>query len=71
MPRNMSRMARMEIMRPDRTRGAESRFRDRRGREHYDDGRFAPMRNDTNIEIEGRMALRAARRTGSGGTEAA
>ena len=32
MPRNMSRMARMEIMRPDRTREAESRFRDRRGR---------------------------------------
>lgn len=55
MPRNMSRMARMEIMRPDRTREAESRFRDRRGREHYDDGRFAPMRNDTNIEIEGRF----------------
>lgn len=24
----------------------ESRFRDRRGREHYDNGRFAPMRND-------------------------
>lgn len=24
---------------------AESRFRDRRGREHYDNGRFAPMRN--------------------------
>lgn len=24
--------------------GAESRFRDRRGREHYDNGRFAPMR---------------------------
>lgn len=23
----------------------ESRFRDRRGREHYDNGRFAPMRN--------------------------
>lgn len=55
MPRNMSRMARMEIMRPDRSRDAESRFRDRRGREHYDDGRFAPMRNDTNIEIEGRF----------------
>ena len=55
MSRNMSRMARMEIMRPDRTRDAESRFRDRRGREHYDDGRFAPMRNDTNIEIEGRF----------------
>ena len=51
----MSRLARMEMMRPDRTREAESRFRDRRGREHYDDGRFAPMRNDTNIEIEGRF----------------
>ena len=24
----------------------ESRFRDRRGREHYNNGRFAPMRND-------------------------
>lgn len=30
----------------------ESRFRDRRGREHYDDGRFAPMRNDGCIEWE-------------------
>lgn len=55
MPRRMSRMARMEIMRPDRTREPESRFRDRTGREHYEDGRFAPMRNDTNIEIEGRF----------------
>lgn len=55
MPRRMSRMARMEIMRPDRTREADARFKDRRGREHYDDGRFAPMRNDTNIEIEGRF----------------
>lgn len=26
--------------------GVEGRFRDRRGREHYDNGRFAPMRND-------------------------
>ena len=26
--------------------GMESRFRDRRGREHYDDGRYAPMRNE-------------------------
>lgn len=26
--------------------GVENRFRDRRGREHYDDGRFAPMRNE-------------------------
>ncbi len=25
---------------------AENRFRDRRGREHYDNGRFAPMRNE-------------------------
>lgn len=55
MPRRMSRMARMEIMRPDRTRQPDARFRDRIGREHYDDGRFAPMRNDTNIEIEGRF----------------
>ena len=55
MPRRMSRMARMEIMRPNRTRDADARFRDRRGREHYDDGRFAPMRSDTNIEIEGRF----------------
>ena len=55
---NMSRMARMEIMRRGRmdgNYGAESRFRDRSGREHYDNGRFAPMRNDTNIEIEGRF----------------
>lgn len=28
----------------------ESRFRDRRGREHYDDGRFAPMRNEMGYE---------------------
>lgn len=30
--------------------GAESRFSDRRGREHYDNGRFAPMRNDMGYE---------------------
>lgn len=45
----------MESNRDDSMRGnyemesnydAESRFRDRRGREHYDDGRFAPMRNE-------------------------
>lgn len=34
--------------------GAESRFRDRRGRWHYNNGRFAP-RSETNIEIEGRF----------------
>lgn len=26
--------------------GVDNRFRDRRGREHYDNGRFAPMRNE-------------------------
>ncbi len=31
---------------------AENRFRDRRGREHYDNGRFAPMRNEYNMEME-------------------
>lgn len=54
----MNRMAKLAIMRNGRERdryGGESRFRDRTGREHYDDGRFAPMRNDTNIEIEGRF----------------
>ena len=30
--------------------GAESRFSDRRGREHYDNGRFAPMRNEMGYE---------------------
>ena len=30
--------------------GTESRFRDRRGREHYDNGRFAPMRNEMGYE---------------------
>ena len=33
---------------------AESRFRDRSGRWHYDNGRFAP-RSETNIGIEGRF----------------
>lgn len=54
----MNRMAKLAIMRNGREEsryGAESRFRDRTGREHYNDGRFAPMRNDTNIEIEGRF----------------
>lgn len=38
----------------NRNRDAESRFRDRRGRWHYDNGRFAP-RSETNIGIEGRF----------------
>jgi len=33
----------------------ESRFRDRRGREHYDNGRFAPMRNEGDNSPEMRM----------------
>lgn len=32
--------------------GVEGRFRDRRGREHYDDGRFAPMRNEMGMVYE-------------------
>lgn len=38
---------------PDMTMGGydvESKFRDRRGREHYDNGRFAPMRNEMGYE---------------------
>lgn len=50
-----AKLALMQNARQEGNRGAESRFRDRRGREHYDNGRFAPMRNDTNIEIEGRF----------------
>lgn len=60
----MNRMAKLAIMRNGREQaryGSESRFRDRTGREHYDDGRFAPMRNDTNIEIEGRFRDNRAR----------
>lgn len=49
------RMLAIEHARRNGEREMESRFRDRTGREHYDDGRFAPMRNDTNIEIEGRF----------------
>lgn len=51
--RKGTRMLALEHAR--RTGDMENRFRDRTGREHYDDGRFAPMRNDTNIEIEGRF----------------
>lgn len=31
----------------------DNRFRDRRGREHYDNGRFAPMRNEMRNEMGG------------------
>ena len=33
--------------------GMEDKFRDRRGREHYDNGRFSPMRNESGTWIEG------------------
>ena len=36
--------------------GVEGRFRDRRGREHYDNGRFAPMRSELDEDdMEGHM----------------
>lgn len=39
---------------------AEDKFRDRRGREHYDNGRFAPM-NDGDMWVEGRFRDRDGR----------
>lgn len=43
--RRMSRSARLMLM--DNSRGdMENRFRDRRGREHYDNGRYAPARSE-------------------------
>ena len=58
----------------------EARFRDRRGREHYDNGRFAPMRNEMGDDMEepesrrryprrrdGTFAPRSEMRDGSGG----
>lgn len=44
----MTNRTKMLYMNPNRI---EYRFRDRRGREHYDNGRYAPMRN--NYEREG------------------
>lgn len=55
----MSKAARMLMLRPDREDHydrydrMESRFRDRQGREHYDNGRYAPMRGG--VEIGGRF----------------
>jgi len=44
----------MESRYDDQDRGyPENRFRDRRGREHYDDGRFAPM-NDGGTWVDSR-----------------
>lgn len=43
----MNRYIKAQMLSPDRTRREDARpdarFRDRDGREHYDDGRFAPM----------------------------
>lgn len=52
----MTRYAKMTMMQRGREEEAEARFRDRRGREHYDNGRFAPMRNemDTTVYPESR-----------------
>lgn len=42
--RRMNRTARLMLM--NGGSGAENRFRDRRGREHYDNGRYAPARSE-------------------------
>ena len=52
----MNRSTRMLLMR-DSTGGTywpEDRFRDRRGREHYDNGRYAPVRNEGGYGAESR-----------------
>lgn len=41
---------RYEMTHPRDDDEPESRFRDRRGREHYDNGRYAPMRNEMDVE---------------------
>lgn len=45
-----AKLALMQNARQEGGSGAESRFRDRRGREHYDNGRFAPMRSEMGME---------------------
>ena len=42
---NMSKTARYMMMTGGRNE-VDDRFRDRRGREHYDDGRYAPMKSE-------------------------
>lgn len=39
-------------------RAPEDRFRDRDGREHYDDGRFSPIRSEGGYWVEGRRDSR-------------
>lgn len=41
--------------------GPDDKFRDRRGREHYDNGRYAPMRGDGDMWVEGRFRDRDGR----------
>lgn len=45
-----AKLALMQNARQEGGSGAESRFRDRRGREHYNNGRFAPMRSEMGME---------------------
>lgn len=45
---------------------AENRFRDRRGREHYDNGRFAPMRGEMENEMEMRRGNQGGGNRGGG-----
>lgn len=45
-----AKLALMQNARQEGGSGAESRFRDRRGREHYDNGRFAPMRSEMGMD---------------------
>ena len=46
----------------DGMRDMEARFRDRRGREHYDNGRFAPMRGEMDEDMEPESRRRYKRR---------
>lgn len=44
--------------------GMYDRFRDGRGREHYDNGRYAPMRNEGDYWLESRFRDRDGREIG-------
>lgn len=66
----MANMARRMLLadRDDRMT-TESRFRDRRGREHYDNGRYAPMRGnyDGDMRMDYDNGRRGSMRGGYGG----
>lgn len=65
----MANMARRMLLadRPNRME-PEDRFRDRRGREHYDNGRFAPMRSnyDSDMRMDDEPENRRYRRYDNG-----